>query len=113
MRDWSDNVLDDVIAGALRSAVVTPQQRRRAWERLHLSAAAQPMLPAVATPARPPRRAHPVWLLLNPARRAVDWVLSLMLDDTCYDRALRHRYTRMNMSLFESPLRNMLGGVAT
>lgn len=113
MRDWSDNLFDEVITGALRSMVVTPQQRRRAWERLEESAARQTMLPPLAMPARQPCRPHPWCQWLNRASRAHDGVLSLLFDDTRYDRALRSRRGPMNITLLESPLRNMLGGVAT
>ena len=113
MRDWSDSMFDEVITHALRSAVITPRQRRRAWERLEQNVALQTMLPPLATPVRRPRRPHPLRQILDRAARAVDWGLSMLFDDTCYDRALRNRHARVNLALFESPLRNLLGGVAT
>lgn len=111
MQDWSDNLFDEVITGALRSTVVTPQQRRRAWERLEQSIVLQQMLPAA--PACQPHRVHPLRQLVNHVAHALDWGLSLLFDDTRYDRALRRRYSRVDVTLLESPLRNMLGGVAT
>ena len=113
MQDWSDNLFDEAVADALRSAVVTPQQRRRAWERLAQSAAHQTMLPPLAAPERPLRRLHPMRQALRLGGRALDWGLSLLFDDTRYDRALRCRHACASFALLESPLRNMMGGVAT
>ena len=113
MPDWSDSMFDEGVADALRSAVITPQQRRRAWKRLEQSAAVQTMLPPLAASAGWPRRANTLRQTSDLAKRAVAGVLSLLFDDTCYDRALRRRHMRVNLNLFESPLRNMLGGVAT
>jgi hypothetical protein len=114
---WSDNQLDDLVAGALRSTVVTPAQKRDAWERLRERAAAQSMLPPVVavhaceTPA--PARTRLLRRTAAICRSVIDWWAWVLLDDTRYDRALRQRHARLNMTLFDSPLRNMLGGVAT
>lgn len=112
--DWSADQLDDLISDTLRSTVVTPRQKRAAWQQLHARAAVQPMLPPLAVEQTAPsgdRGLLPrVGALFARAGARVRW---LLLDDTRYDRALRLRYQRTPHSLLESPLRNMLGGVAT
>jgi hypothetical protein len=118
--DWSDRRLDDLVSGALRSTVVTPQQKRDAWRKLQERAAAQPMLPplpaspVVVEPAPVERRfAVNGRRLLALTMRALDWTCALLFDDTRYDRALRHRYTRLGVTLLDTTPRHMLGGVAT
>lgn len=114
--DWSDSRLDAMVSGALRSTVVTPQQKRAAWQRLQERAAMQTMLPPSIGRAEHFPPAETVGAgrrFLNLGTRLLDWSLSLLFDDTRYDRALQQRHTRHGVTLFDSPLRNMLGGVAT
>ena len=89
MQDSSDSRLDAMIASSLRgSAHARPGQQQRAWERLRARAAAQDMLPAVAAEA-----ARPVgWAVVVAAiRSALRWLIWLCLEESRYERAMRHR----------------------
>lgn len=117
--DWSDSAFDDLIADALHSTVVTPRQKRLAWQRLQTQVVEQTALPPLADappyplPVAQPRTVSVLRRVWGLVALVVEWWLSLLLDDTRYDRALRQRNHRLNMTLMSSPLRNMLGGVAT
>ncbi len=110
MQDWSDKYLDLTIEAALHSRVVTPQQKRLAWERLRDQVEAQTSLPPVMLVERSrDRRSHSV---AGAVRSSLFWLMALLLDDSSYDRALRNRPLYAACGIFEVPLRNMIGGMA-
>lgn len=113
MRDWSDNSLDQRVESALRSIRLTPQQKRRAWERLYTQAAVQTMLPpVVAAPVTAkPAPEQALRFCVTITLRVVDGCLSLLFDDTRYDRALRQRSLLATMHI--GPLHSRLGSVVT
>lgn len=114
MQDWSDSVLDNCIRDALQSAVVTPQQKRAAWQALHERAMRQTALTPLEVAKQVPdvcvnhRRGVSGWV-----SRAWRWTQATLLDDSSYDRAFNQRRL-LQLSFFcDSPLRNMVGGAAT
>jgi hypothetical protein len=110
MQDWSDSFLDYTITDALRQqTIVTPQHKRLAWERLREQAELQLMLPPV-----------PVVELVESQRRqrvsqrvraSIVWLGALLLDESCYDRALRERRAKAAYPVFEGPLRTAMASM--
>lgn len=102
MQDWSDNPVDEVVVYGLQSVSVTQQQKRAAWETLRARAEQQPILPPLAAHVvaiRPPRRrSTPFALPIS----VMQWIVSLMMDDTRYDRALNQRHRQCLMLFFDN-----------
>jgi hypothetical protein len=109
MQDWSDNGLDMLLENALQSLPVTPQQKRRAWERLVVKATMQSAHAARVAPAP---CAPPTYHASKPTlrhrfatlNRALDSAVSWLFDDTRYDRALRQRSFRVTAGWHEGRL---------
>lgn len=82
MQDFSDNMLDTMIAQSLRSgAALRPGQKQRAWAALRARVAAETLV--AAEPVAPPK---PGML-----RVAFRWLVWLCLEESHYERAARRR----------------------
>ena len=114
MQDWSDRIVDDCIADALQSyPAVTPQQKRAAWETLRARITEQEVLPPVPVAVVSLPTVTRSQRMRSRLGAALMWTGSLFLDDSRYDRALRHRRAIHLAVFFEGPLRNLVGGMAT
>lgn len=112
MQDWLDNSLDRLISQSLKSAtVVTPEQKRLAWERLRERAASPTAVPT--SPAYGESDPSPSVLWLRFVRGGLAAIARLLFDDRRYDRALNHRRTRYPYSMLHAPLRTLFSGVGT
>ena len=95
MQDYSDNSLDRLIEQSLRlGAALRPGQKQRAWETLQARLLADQTVAVV----KPEREAH------SPLRAFGRWLVWMCLDESHYERAVRHRLNAYPLALTGEPL---------
>ena len=83
----SDSYLDALIEAALKTdAIVTPRQKRRAWERLEQRAAQQTIWPSLVEPKK--SLIGTLHLAFTHMRRCL---AILLVDEVSYERARKER----------------------
>ena len=83
----NDSYLDALIEAALKTdAIVTPRQKRRAWERLERRAAQQTIWPSLVEPKK--SLADTLRLAFTRMRRCL---AILLVDERNYERAYQER----------------------
>jgi hypothetical protein len=89
--DMRDRQLDEWISSAVHyKTTLSPQDKKRAWEKVSRRTAHQRMLPPLTTEA-PPKRYLGAWLRAA-SRLAWTRMTDLMTDETNYQRAHQNRY---------------------